>query len=351
MRSSRRRGCHASGTTRITVRPEDAPRNEAEISAIAAYLFANAEPHEFAVKNPPHGDAKNGEQIVKQIGCQGCHVVGEGKRDEIGPRRTFGQPLENIGNKTSYEWIYNWVRDPKHYSPDTYMPNLRLTDSQVADVATYLSGLKGGSGDAAKANPDAKVTDDVLLDYLKNVMPFEDARAQLAKWNPQQKQVELGQRAISRYGCFSCHDIKGFEKAQSIGTDLSEEGSKLVTRLDFAFITDIPHTSKTAWFRTKLHDPRLLRPWPRAAAAREAADAEFRSLRRGDPAAAHRDHELPARNSAAGGDACAIGAPGFRGRGPHARAPPQLRRLPHHRGRRRRLRASSWRTRRSARRC
>jgi mono/diheme cytochrome c family protein len=237
--------------------PEDAVRNEVEINAIAAYLFANAEKHEFAVKNPPRGDAKNGEQIVKGIGCQGCHVVGEGSRVEVGPRRTFGQPLENIGNKTSYEWIYNWVRDPKHYSPATYMPNLRLTDSQVADVATFLVGLKGPAGDAAKVTPDPKVADEVLLDYLKNVMPFEDAKAQMAKMTPDQKQVDLGQRAISRYGCFSCHEIKGFETAQSIGTDLSEEGSKLVTRLDFAFITDIPHTSKTAWFRTKLHDPRI----------------------------------------------------------------------------------------------
>ena len=236
---------------------EDAMRNEAEITAIAAYLFANAEKHEFAVKNPPRGDAKNGEQIVKQIGCQGCHVVGEGKREEIGPRRTFGQPLENIGNKTSYEWIYNWVRDPKHYSPATYMPNLRLTDSQVADVATYLSTLKGDVGQSAKATPDQKTVDDVLLDYLKNVMPFEEAKAQVAKLSREQKQLELGQRAIARYGCFSCHEIKGFEKAQSIGTDLSEEGSKLVTRLDFGFVSDIPHTSKIAWFRTKLHDPRV----------------------------------------------------------------------------------------------
>src|SRR4030095_8117225 len=163
--------------------PEDAARNEAEITAVAAYLFANSEKHEFAVTSPPHGDAKKGEQIVKDVGCQGCHVVGEGKRSEIGPRRTFGQPLENIGKNTSYEWIYNWVRDPKHYSPDTYMPNLRLTDAQVADVATYLSGLKGPGGDSAKASPDQKVTDDVLLDYLKNVMPFEDAKTQLAKWN------------------------------------------------------------------------------------------------------------------------------------------------------------------------
>jgi mono/diheme cytochrome c family protein len=236
---------------------EDWPRNEAEINSIAAYLFANAAPHELAVKNPPHGDAKRGEEIVKSIGCQGCHVVGEGNRSEVGPRRTFGQPLENIGNKTTYEWIYDWVRDPKHYSPATYMPNLRLTDAQVADVATYLSGLKGPAGDPPKATADAKVVDDVLLDYLRNVMPFADAQAQLAKWSPEQRQLELGQRAISRYGCFSCHDIKGFENAQAIGTDLSEEGTKLVTRLDFAFINDIPHTSKGAWFRTKLHDPRI----------------------------------------------------------------------------------------------
>jgi mono/diheme cytochrome c family protein len=237
--------------------PEDVPRNEAEISGIVAYLFANTEKHEFAVKNPAHGDAKNGEKIVKDIGCQGCHVVGEGSREQAGPRRTFGQPLENLGNKTSYEWIYNWVRDPKHYNAATYMPNLRLTDSQVADVATYLSDLKGPGGDAAKAQPDQKVLDDVLLDYLKAVMPVADAQAQLGKLSADQKQVELGKRAINRYGCFSCHDIKGFETAQPIGTDLSEEGTKLVTRLDFAFITDIPHSSKIGWFRTKLHDPRI----------------------------------------------------------------------------------------------
>src|SRR5206468_10050979 len=112
-------------------------------------------------------------------------------------------------------------------------------------------------GDTPKAQPGEQGADNALLDYMRNVMPLEDAKAAMGKMSPQQRQIELGQRVISRYGCFSCHDIKGFEKAQSIGTDLSEEGSKLVTRLDFAFITDIPHTSKLAWFRTKLHDPRI----------------------------------------------------------------------------------------------
>src|SRR5258705_3795767 len=118
--------------------------------------------------------------------------------------------------------------------------------------------LKQTGGDAPKATYAQKDVDDTLFDYfVGGGMTNDNAKAQLAKMDTNAKQIELGRRAINRYGCFSCHDIKGFENAQSIGTDLSEEGSKLVTRLDFAFITDIPHTSKMAWFQTKLHDPRI----------------------------------------------------------------------------------------------
>ena len=237
--------------------PEDAVRNEVEINAAVAYLFANTEKHELEVKNPPRGDAKAGEQIVRSVGCLGCHALAEKTRVEAGPHRTFGQPLQNLGNKTSYEWIYNWVRDPKHYSPATYMPDLRLTDAQVANVATFLVGLKQSGGDQAKATPDQAAVDEVLFGYYyPGVMPFDQAKAAVSKLDASARQIELGRLVITRYGCFSCHEIKGFEKIQPIGTELSEEGSKLVSRLDFAFVHDIPHTSKLAWFKAKLHDPR-----------------------------------------------------------------------------------------------
>jgi len=236
--------------------PQDAVRNEVEINAAVDYLFANSEKWEPPVKTPPRGDAKAGEKIVKSIGCQGCHVVGEGTREDAGPHRTFGQALENIGAKTTYEWVFNWVRDPKHYNPKTYMPNLRLTDAQAADVATYLMSLKGGGGDQPKATYTQKDVDDTLLDYYTALMPAEAAKAAVAKLDANAKQIDLGQKVITRYGCFSCHDIRGFEKTQQIGTDLSEEGSKLVTRLDFGFVTDIPHTAKLGWFNRKLHNPR-----------------------------------------------------------------------------------------------
>jgi cytochrome c1 len=48
---------------------------------------------------------------------------------------------------------YNWVRDPKHYSPATYMPTLRLTDAQIADVATYLTTLKAWRATRRRPHP------------------------------------------------------------------------------------------------------------------------------------------------------------------------------------------------------
>jgi mono/diheme cytochrome c family protein len=237
-----------------TSAPEDARRNETEIDATVAYLFANSTPQPFAVASPPRGDASRGKAVVESVGCLGCHLRPDETRDAGGPRRTFGQPFQNIGNKTTSEWVYDWVRDPKHYSPDTFMPDLRLTDAEVADVAAYLVTIKGGAGEAAKAQVDDAAVDEALLDYLRSVMPLEEAKGTLAKMDPNGRKLELGRRVILRYGCFSCHEIKGFETAQPIGIELSEEGSKLLTQLDFAFV-DIHHT-KLDWFNQKLRDPR-----------------------------------------------------------------------------------------------
>ncbi|MEO2195742.1 MAG: c-type cytochrome [bacterium] len=236
--------------------PEYAVRNEVEIGAVVAYLFANSEDHELAVPNPARGDAANGQQIVESVGCLACHITGDESREDAGPRRTFGQPLQSVGDKTSFEWLFDWVRDPRHYSAETYMPDLRLTDSEVADVATYLSGLTGGNPTAAGATYAASDVDDVLLDYMRAIVPFEEAQAAMSAMSADERLVELGERAIGRYGCFSCHEISGFEDTQAIGTELSEEGTKLLPQFDFAFIHDIPHT-KRDWIKNKLEDPRI----------------------------------------------------------------------------------------------
>ena len=195
----------------------------------------------FKVPSPPAGDVTRGEALVANIGCLACHVADETSRFEAGPRRTFGQPLQSIGSKTTHEWLYNWVRDPEHYSADTYMPNMRLTDREAADIATYLSSMTGSSGEAAKASYEEQDINDVLLDYLKTVMPTEEALETVDGMDLETKTLELGRRAITRYGCYSCHEINGFENVQPIGIELSEEGSKLLTQLDFPVCSYSPH--------------------------------------------------------------------------------------------------------------
>ena len=239
-----------------TSSPEDARRAEVEIDSVVAYLFANSEDHEFAVRPPPRGSAARGEEIVASVGCLACHIVGDESRLEAGSRRTFGQPLQSIGDKVSYEWLFDWVRDPRHFSSETYMPDLRLTDPEVADVAAYLSGLTGPAGQAAQATYDDGAVRDVLLDYVRSVLPTAEAEELVAGMSVEEQQLDLGQRVIGRYGCYSCHDIAGFGgETQPIGIELSEEGSKLLPRLDFAFVHDIPHT-KIEWFKQKMRDPR-----------------------------------------------------------------------------------------------
>jgi mono/diheme cytochrome c family protein len=69
------------------------------------------------------------------------------------------------------------------------------------------------------------------------------------------KEVYAGKNLIAHYGCYACHAIPGFEDARPIGTELTEEGSKAVHRLDFGFI-HLPHTRQD-WFWQKLHTPRI----------------------------------------------------------------------------------------------
>ena len=236
--------------------PEDAVRNEVEIDAVVAYLFANAEEHEPAIGFPGRGNAENGRRIFESVGCLGCHVAGDETREGAGPRRTFGQPLQAIGSKTDYVWLFDWIRNPRHYSPETYMPDLRLNDFEVADVATYLAGLTGAEGTPAGATYEDSDVDETLLDYMRAIVPYEEARSAIAAMSPEERRLDLGRRAIGRYGCYSCHEIAGFEDVQPIGTELSQEGSKLLPQFDFAFVHEIPHT-KRDWINQKLLEPRI----------------------------------------------------------------------------------------------
>ena len=274
----------------------------------------------------------------RSIGCLGCHVVDEKTRAEAGPHRTFGQPLQNIGNKTTYEWIFDWVRDPKHYSPDTYMPDLRLTDAQVADVATYLSTLKQSGGDAAKATPDQAAVDAGAA----RLLPLGDAVRGGEGGGVEARRA--GEAARARAARHQPLRLLQLPRDQGLRDDAADRHRAVGGRQQARVAARLrvrarhpAHARRSAGTEAKLHDPRVfdqgrvLQPLEKLRMPNfEFADEEIERLL---TAIMSFQREIQPAQAMPVAD----GAARLPGPGPQPRAPAELRRLPHHRGSRRRL--------------
>jgi mono/diheme cytochrome c family protein len=123
----------------------------------------------------------------------------------------------------------------------TVMPNLRLTVEEARDIASYLLTQK-----------------------------HSDAAYDAANFMDDPKLKAHGKELIQHYGCAGCHEISGLEDEGRIGTELTNEGSKPIERLDFALYTEdaklgvLPDGKKSprgqwydlkGFFENKLTDP------------------------------------------------------------------------------------------------
>ncbi len=239
-----------------TSEPEDRARSIALINGITAYLFENSEGSSYPPP-PVRGNPSRGRELVEKVGCKGCHVVGRVDQTERSyDDRSFGPNLNQIGSKVKLGWLFAWLKDPHDYFPETRMPDLRLTDQEASDIAAYLMIFTNSEfeGMSPERTEDA-ARDEMAFFYLRAKMTDKLARKKLSEMSVREKDLFLGELAISRQGCYGCHIIGGFEKAQKIGTELTVAGDKAIDRLEFGFI-DIPKT-RHDWFFQKLKDPRV----------------------------------------------------------------------------------------------
>ena len=245
---------------RIDETQELLSRNNVEANAVVAYLMEKSVAEGYPP--PPPGELESGRELFEKVGCLACHRVGEDLRGMDGlanaSYRTYGPNLAGTGSKVSSGWLYAWLRDPKAYWRETNMPSLRLTRQEAADITAYLMSLENEAF-AARDRPemDGALRDEIALEYLRERLPVRQAEEKLAAMNDRERTLYLGERTIFRSGCFGCHMIPGFETTMPIGTELSEEGSKLVDRLDFGYEHErLPHTLP-AWLHQKFMEPRI----------------------------------------------------------------------------------------------
>ncbi|HXH92521.1 MAG TPA: c-type cytochrome, partial [Thermoanaerobaculia bacterium] len=252
---------------------------DAEIHAIVSFLFDKSTHRPWS--QPGAGDAARGKQLVGSVGCMGCHIDTEqvkdeksgqirlAKREDFPLERNYGFNLTGVGTKANPAWIYNWVKNPKGYYADAPMPSLRLTDQEAADVTAYLVTMQKPAFMTTPIRPPAaQAVHDLAKGYLINTLSDVEAESKLRSMSQHDQLVYLGQRSIEKYGCYSCHNIKGFEGLKPIGTELTVEGSKALHLFDFGFMNDeqwknedgstehVIHTVPS-WVYNKLRNPRI----------------------------------------------------------------------------------------------
>jgi cytochrome c551/c552 len=250
-----------------------------EIQAIAAYLWQSAITGPALAKQTP-GNATHGKELFEQRGCQACHSIGEGPNLVGGD---FAANLSRVGEKDNYDYLVRWILNPRvrtrPYSPYekkdlgpedyakrdlpfvfdldhsrspndghelvvqqmTVMPSMRLTVDDARDIASFLLTQK-----------------------------HADATYEPAEFMDDPKLKDQGKALIQHYGCAGCHEISGLEDEGRIGTELTNEGSKPIERLDFALYTEdaklgiLPDGGKSlrgpwydlkGFFENKLTDP------------------------------------------------------------------------------------------------
>lgn len=246
-------------------------RNEVEAGAIVAYVFETSRAHLAQDGYEPlpapagRGDAARGRELFEQRGCLGCHsMASEGWTLE-----DHGPDLSAIAMKSDPRWLHDWLLDPRKYSPTTEMPDLRLSSEEAWDITAFLMtrrepGATWTEGPAPTTDPD--LLDGIAMEYLASVRSEASAREDLAAMRGtggnRAVEVYVGEKLFGRYGCAGCHLVPGHEDDKGIGTELSQEGLKELSKLDFGheynrhFPRRIEH-NKQAWFEHKLRDPRI----------------------------------------------------------------------------------------------
>jgi cytochrome c2 len=103
-----------------------------------ALLLASALPGRAApaaAPTPAPADAAYGKALFSAKGCVACHhhsaVPGSG---------TFGEGNPDLSNsRWSADYLRTWLKNPAAVKPNTYMPNLGLSNDEIEALIAFLS--------------------------------------------------------------------------------------------------------------------------------------------------------------------------------------------------------------------
>lgn len=111
-----------------------------------SFGIVDSDETEEAARLMTGGEPRRGRELIERNGCGSCHTI----PGIAGANALVGPSLDRIASRTyiagvlenSPENMLRWVENPPGVDPLTAMPNLRLSPSDVRDVAAYLYTLR-----------------------------------------------------------------------------------------------------------------------------------------------------------------------------------------------------------------
>lgn len=207
--------------------------------------YGNAEAEE------PQDEAELSPEVAKLV-----TLLGE-DNELPGQQRRVGPSLRYVASKVDFEFLYDWIKEPKHFRPTTKMPQFFGLWDHFLPVEKVNE--QGEVVMQEKVGPDGKVVRDAngepvmepvleepeglkvskryepveiyaLSHYLLGVsQPFEYLeRPEGVTADPS---AERGEKLFEQRGCLACHQHEAFPEATegTQGPDLSRIGGKLDT--------------------------------------------------------------------------------------------------------------------------
>ena len=197
--------------------------DEKDIHSITAYLMSLVNaipviPQPEGRASAPDNNIHMGRQLVKDLGCAGCHEMGEVVFQYNAPE------LVGIGDKRIDELLFtnaegleksliNWltlkVKNPGRFATDTIktrMPDYAFDDSQAEALVTFLLSIKD------------------------NAVPAKYAKIMIHSTDPEMR----GKKVFEMFNCAGCHTFQN--EGGAIGPDLTGEAKKSRPEWLFAFL-------------------------------------------------------------------------------------------------------------------
>ncbi len=196
---------------------------EDKADALAAYLMTFRDPQLEAEPESPEGDVTEGGNLLRRARCISCHPF-HGRGGFLGP------DLGRIGNKTNRKFVFDKIKNPKRFEPNSTMPQFNFTDQEIANIVDYLFD---------------EYTDYDLMDIL-------DEDTTVAKNDS--ATIDLGRKLYKELRCVNCHLLNNGIPWLRLGPRLTNIGDKAPSEFQFGN-SDIPR-QREEYILEKIRNPR-----------------------------------------------------------------------------------------------